>query len=173
MGEKLVVLKDLKLGYEGYFDAQALYRLIDSFTGSRNYDKNDVLHEVKLKEDGKYIDLDLRPTKSMSDHVAFIIRLKISIEKMTKEEIVIDGAKRQINKGKISITFYGTIVSDYEGSWEANPRLVFFRTIMDKFVYGNYTKDYKGMLKKDILLLKNEISSFLNLHKYTSTTQHH
>jgi hypothetical protein len=56
MGEKLVVVKDLKLGYEGYFDSQKLYQLIDRFTQERGYDKNDVLHEVKVKEDGKYID---------------------------------------------------------------------------------------------------------------------
>lgn len=173
MGEKLIVVKDLTVNYEGYFDSQGLYRLIDRFAMERGYDKNDTLHEVKVKEDGKYIKLDMRPEKTISDHIKFVIRTIIDIEKLTKETITVDGKEIKTNKGKVSIKFVGIVKSDYEGRWKSHPGLVFLKTIMDKYVYGTYDKDYKNMIKKDVFLLKNEISSYLNIHKYTSSEQHH
>lgn len=166
MTEKSIVVEGLTVSYEGYFHSNDLNKLIRRFTKERGYDPVDVMHEVKVKEDGRYIVLDLRPKKDVSDYVKFVIQTKIALNKVTDAEIDIDGKKLKINKGSAKIVINGFMFTDYEGDWQSSPKTVFFKLLFDKFIYKKHTDDFKGMLTKDCNLLRNEISSFLNLHKY-------
>lgn len=166
MGEKKIIVDGLTISYEGYFHANDLYRLINKFTLQRGYDPAEVLHELKVKEDGRYTVIDMRPTKSISDYVQFMIQTKIAYNKVTDEMIELEGKQIKINKGSVKIVINGYIFSDYEGNWESSPRAVFFKVFFDKIIFKKQTDDFNSMLKGDCMLLRNEISAFLNLHKY-------
>lgn len=166
MGEKNLVVEGLTVSYEGYFHCNDLNHLIRRFTRERGYDPKDVMHEVKVKEDGRYIVLDLRPSKAISDYVKFAIQTKISMNKVTDAEIDLDGKKVKINRGSVKVVINGFMFTDYEGDWQSSARAVFFKILFDKFIYKRHVDDFKGILAKDCNLLRNEISSFLNLHKY-------
>lgn len=166
MGEKNLVVDGLTVSYEGYFHCNDLNRLIRRFTESRGYDPKDVMHEVKVKEDGRYIVLDLRPDKKVSDYAKFIVQTKIAMNKVTDAEIEIDGKKVKINHGSVKVVINGYLMTDYEGDWQSSPRAVFMKLLFDKFIYKRHVDDLQGMLKTDCNNLRNEISSFLNLHKY-------
>ena len=166
MGEKRLLVEGLTVSYAGYFHAKELHKLIRRFTAERGYDPHDVLHEVKVKEDGRYIILDMRPDKTVSDYVKFRIQIKLVMDKITDAIIEIDSKKIKINNGSVKATINGFILTDYESDWQTGAKKVFFKLLFDKFIYKKHMDEMDAMLKKDCSLLRHEISSFLNINKY-------
>jgi hypothetical protein len=166
MSEKNIVSDAEIISYEGYFSVADIYNLINRWTAERSWDKYDKLHEVKIKEDGRHIDLYLEPNKGISDYAKFIIEIKASFSKVTDVEVEVDGKKMHLQHGSAKISLTGVIVSDYEGDWESSPKFQFLRTIYDKFVYREHTKDMAQMLKDEVKRLKNEITAHLNMNRH-------
>lgn len=166
MTEKRLIISDLGLSYSGYFHASEVYKIINKFALERGYDWKETLNEVIVKEDHRNITLKLEPSKSISDYVKTTIKVEAEMSDVTDEEIEIDGKKITVNKGKVKVDLKGIMLSDYEGDWQSTAWRVFIRTIKDKFVYRDYTKSFEDKLKKDVMRLRNELSSFLNLNKY-------
>ena len=168
MGEKRLLVEGLTVAYEGFFYVKELHKLIRRFTAERGYDPHDILHEVKVKEDGRYIIIDMRPEKGVSDYIVFRIQIKMALNKITDAEIDLDGKKIKINHGSVKVVINGFIISDYESDWQTGAKSVFFKALFDKFIYKKNMDEMDAMLKKDCMLLKHEISSFLNLNKYVN-----
>jgi len=166
MTEKKIVVQGVSLSYEGYFDPKYLFNVIKNFTDERGYDWYEDLNEVIVKEDRRHMTLDLKPRKTISDYVKTVIQIKVAMNDITDEEIVLDGKKLMISRGAVKVTMNGIMFSDCEGDWNSKPWMVFINTVKDKFIYRDYQADFEGKLRKDIYRLKNEISAFLNLNKY-------
>ena len=155
--------------YSGYFKLSELYTLIEQWTAERGFDKDDKLHEVKVKEEGQYIELDLQPAKQISDYVKFVIQIRATFSKITEEKIVIDEHETTMNKGDATILVQGMILTDFEGDWKSRPAYQIWKTIFDKFVFKTDLDTFEDTLKKNVAELKHEISSYLNLQKFVSS----
>lgn len=169
MTEKQLVIEGISLGYEGYFDTNALYNFIDRYTRERGWDKQDVLHDIKNKESYRDIYLDLRPSKTISDYAKFMMKIIVNMTHVTDEIIELDGKKIKTNKGKVNITLNGFMMTDYEGDWQSSAKWTFMKTIYDKFIFRSHTEDFENMLKDEVHRLRNEISAFLNIKKHVDS----
>ena len=166
MAERRIAVPKETIAYEGYFETKELYLVIQRFIDEHGYDRVDTLHEIKIKEHGRYTDLVLDPEKPFSPEIKGIINMEVSFEGITDETVELDDKKININKGKVSVAIKGILESNFEFNSLSEPKRVFFRVLLDKLIYKRHYDDHTQMLSNDIKTLKHEINSFLNLRKY-------
>jgi hypothetical protein len=66
-----------------------------------------------------------------------------------------------MNKGKVSIDFKGTLVTDHESKWESSPTNRFLRDVYNKFIIPSRISNMKDRLSGDVRSLKEDIKSSL------------
>lgn len=167
MAEKKFVLKGLSIKYSGLFSVKSFYQFLDKFFKDFGYDKNEVFNEEKVHKNGKDIYLKLEPFRTVSiDYVKNFIQIKIGMKNVKEVEIVKDDKKVKMNQGDVAIEISSFLKTDLEGRWESKPIFVFFRTLIDKFVYKVYLGGFEASLEKDTKQLYNSVKSFFNLYRY-------
>ena len=166
MPEKKLVVDQLKMVYEGLFDLNGFYRMIDSWFYEKQYDKLERRNYEQVLPTGKDIEIELLPWKKTTTYFKNIIRMRMRFVNVKDVEIEKDGVKLTVNHGTVRIIIDGYLESDYEGWWEEKPMFYFIRTLYDKFIYKNQFKYYEGWVIGDIQDLHSRIQKFLNLYRY-------
>jgi hypothetical protein len=166
MPEKKLIVDQLKLTYEGLFDLNGLYRMIDSWFYEKQYDRWENRNYEQVLPTGKDIELELLPWKKTTTYFKNTIRIRLRCLNVKDVEIEKEGVKFNINQGTVRIIFDGYLETDYENWWGEKPMFYFIRTLFDKYIYKSHFKYYENWLLHDIRDLHARIQSFLNLYKY-------
>lgn len=166
MSEKNIIVPDTKIKYSGLFNVLELYSMIDTYFKEKNYDKVEKRNEERIYPKGKEIELVLQPYRNVTDYYKYVIKLEILMKNVTEVEIEKDKKKIRMNHGDITIVYSAWIQTDFENRSEVNPLYVFYRTLMDKYIFRNYFDKHSGNLKNDVKMLQTNIKAFLNLYKY-------
>ncbi len=169
MAEKYVVVDKLRLTYEGLFNVAELYKLIDSWTRTKSYDKQELKNVEKVRPEGKFIEIELYPWRKLSDYAVSQIRIRMIMTDVKEVEVERDGAKVKFNQGKVQIVFDGHLQTDYENRWESKPIFYFLRAVVDKYIYASYLAGYENIVRQDVNHLYTQVKAFLNLYRYSET----
>lgn len=165
MAEREIVVDKLRLTYEGLFDLRELFKLIEAFFENRNYDKREGKNIEVVKPDGKYLEIEIAPWRSVTDYYKYIIPIRFVGQNIRKVDIEKDGQKISINQGRIQLVFDAIVETDHQARWESKPEFFFLRTIFDKYIYRPYSLGYHGVVKSDLMALHSQIKAFLNMYR--------
>lgn len=169
MGEQEFVLDKERIEYEGIFSVAGLYRLIDEWLLDKGYYRKEPMHTESTKPDGKFIEILLEPSRTLSDYASSMLRIRLQLSNLKDVSIETgEGTKQRMNQGRVLITLSGILETDYEGKWEGKPMFLFIRTIYDKYIYKPFSGGFQAMVRTDADAFKNAISGFLNLHRHTT-----
>ncbi len=160
----LVWLKPLK--YSGLFDISELYKVVDNWCKEHHYDKVERKNFEEVFEKGKQFVIELVPYKKITDYAKVEIRVYMEFTNCTEEVVERSGMKHKLFKGDAFFSFDCFLKTDYEGHWETKPVYYFFRTLVDKFIYKNYSNKQEAEAGNDAKDLQNEIKSFLNMQRF-------
>jgi len=166
MAERMIVFQDKVLEFDGLFDMKGLFQTIFHWFWQKNYDMMERKNYEYVYDDGKKIFFELIPYKKTTDYHKMEMKVRATFEKLKEVEIEIKGVKHKLLKGKAHILFDATLITDYENRWEGRPIFFFFRSLIDKFIYKDYTDAYMNELVRDAKELEEEIKSYLNMFRY-------
>jgi hypothetical protein len=166
MSEKKLVIDQMKLTYEGIFDLNGLYRLIDGWFYQKGYDKWERKNFEQVMPTGKDIEIELLPWKKTTDYFKNIIRIRMRYTNVKDVEIEKQGVKMRLNQGKVMMIFDGYLESDYEHRWHDKPLFFLIRTLFDKYVFKTYFTKFEKWLVNDVYDIHGRIQRFLNLYRY-------
>lgn len=166
MSEKKLVLDHLTMEYNGLFDCNELYRLIDVYLKEKGYDKYEARNIEQVTQSGKHIELVLSPWKTVTDYTKIWMKITLLLTNIKEVEVAKDGVKVKLNQGNVHIVFDGYVETDKENKWEGTPLFVFFRTIVDKYIIKRYVASWDNEITEDIMHLHSNIKAFLNLYRY-------
>ena len=166
MSEKKLVIDQLKLTYDGLFDLNGLWRLIDSWFYEKGYDRWEHKNFEQIMPTGKDIEIELLPWKKTTEYFKNTIRIRIKMVDVKDVEIEKKGVKLKINKGKVMIVFDGYLESDYENKWESRGIFFLIRTMFDKYFFRRQTDFYEKWLVNDLYDVHGRIQRFLNIYRY-------
>ena len=166
MSEKKIIIDESEIAYEGLFDLKELYALIDEFLKQKNYDKVEKTNQEFVGQSGKEVSYVLTPYMTISDFVKKHIKISLSAKDLKDVEVEIDGVKRKMQQGKLSILLSGIIETDYEGRWEQTAFYYFIRTLFNKYVYRQHNQDFEGQIQSDVHMLREQIGGLLNLYRF-------
>ncbi|MBN1792680.1 hypothetical protein JW826_03275 [Candidatus Woesearchaeota archaeon] len=167
MAERKIVFSDKSLSFQGLFDAKGLFRTITKWFDDHNYDMWENKNFEEVYEKDKKIIFELLPYKKITDYHKFEVRVFVVCESLKEVSLELKGVKHRLLKGDVNFTFDASLITDYEGRWEGKAEYYFFRTIIDKFIYKSYTRNYEGQLVKETKELAEEIKAYLNMFRYT------
>lgn len=169
MPDKRLIIDQLKLSYEGLFNASELYRLIDSWFYEKGWDKVEKMNQEMLTPEGKQIRILMEPYKNITDYFKLVIRIKITLTDVKDVEVEKDGELLRLNQGLVRFIFDGYVITDRKALWESTPFLWFMRTIFDRYVFKQQSGRAERWLRSDLDDLHTKIKTFLNTTQYTYT----
>lgn len=164
--ERRHTVHNREINYEGLFDFYELFKLVDGWFKDSGYDKREKENYERLTPTGKYVKIELRPWKKITDYVRLEIRLEFFIHDMVDKVVNIDGVKKKLKHGKVLVKINSYTFTDYEGRWEGRGWYYFVRTFFEKFVYRKQMDKFEEILVADTNEVIKEMTSFLNLERY-------
>jgi len=151
--------------FEGIFDLNDVYRIVDDFTRMRGYNKSEAVNKEVVTEQGKDITIVFIPDKKRTDYIQKRLKIIVDVKDMQDVEVTIDDKKRKMQKGKIFLMIKAILVTDWDGRWEDRPATFFLRALFDKVFYKKHTDEYKDEVEADMNLLRDQLRGYLNMQK--------
>jgi len=159
-------IKTVKTKYSGLFKVRQLYKLIDDWCMERGYDKSEKTHSESVSESGKDILIVMEAMKKISEYAKFVIEIELTMNGVTEVIVKRKEKSEKLNQGKVSVEMTGYYITDYENRWQNKPTYVFFRTIVEKFLFKTPLSEEKLALIDEVHHLQSQIDGYLNLYKY-------
>jgi hypothetical protein len=166
MAERRLVVDHMRVKYDGLYNVQELYELIDRWFKEKAFDKRELRNQEHVRSTGKYVELVLFPWKKITDYARHAIRMEIKMLNVKDVIVERDGRRIKMQQGKVDIIIDGYLDTDYEDRWEQKPFYFFMRTLFDKFIYRTYSTQFEELLVENCGQLHQAIKSFLNLYRY-------
>lgn len=170
MAEKKIVVDTLRLSYQGLFNLNELYLIIDKWLREKGYDKFERKNFEHVYPDGKQIEVEIEPWKKFTDYAKCSIKLNMLFTGVKDVVVKKDGMKVRMNQGKCLITFMGYLETDYEHQWEQKAFLFFLRSLFDMFIYKINTDKFEAFITEDTNHLYQTIKSYLNIQRYAASS---
>ena len=169
MVEKYLVVNNRNLTYKGIFRVSEIFQTIDESLTKLDYEKREKKTEEKVVPGGKKTFIELRPYKNKSNYVSLMIKIKITLDRVTETVKEVDGIKKKFQQGDVSIVFDSWSLTDYGARWGMRPLFFLLKGIVNKYFYHfPLEESFFGELKTDTNYLTQQIKALLNLYKYQS-----
>ena len=162
MVEKKEIAKE-KAESSGLFDFQAFYSFAHSWLKEKSYGVNEDKYSEKLSGNKRDVIVEWTASKDINDYFRFEEKIKMEVLGLTDVEAEIDGEKKKMNQGKISLEIKGIVIRDRKNKWEKSSFLRFVREIYDKHVIPSKIDEMNKTLIRDVIEFKEEMKSFLEL----------
>ncbi|MBU0466696.1 MAG: hypothetical protein KJ718_05535 [Nanoarchaeota archaeon] len=162
MAEKEQILKE-KVEHSGLFDFSSLYSFAHSWFKEGQFGVNEEKYAEKTSGSSRDIDVEWNVTKDVTDYFKFEYKVKFEAKGLTDVEVEIDGEKKAMNKGKLSVEITGTLILDRDSKWDSSPFSRFMRDVYNKYIIPSRVNNMKGELGQCAKGFKEEVKAFLEM----------
>ena len=170
MSEKLLVINGMRFDYKGIFEFDELLKVAHKAVTERGYVKHEKKFDEKVMPEGKEIYIELRPRKSKTAYYQLMIKIKITMKKLTEVKVTMNGLPRSMYQGEVTIVFDAWTTTDYEDRWGNKPVLYFLKTFINKYIYKfPLESGFPGEVADDTRYVYNQIRSALGLYKFKTS----
>jgi hypothetical protein len=165
MAERRLIVDGLVIRYEGLFNFQELYQMMENWQRQMGYDMFEVKNYEQVFKDGRDIEIQLEPWKKTTDYHKFALKIVFVVKKLKDVVVKKDGVDVKTNFGQLQIKIKAYLETDYFHHWEGKPSFYIMRLLFDNFIYRSETKQNAQMLSEEMDLLYNHITGYLNMSK--------
>ena len=162
MAEKEPIIKE-KLNHSGIFDFKAFYGFAHSWLKDEGFGVIEEKYSEKVSGNSRDILTVWSINKRLSDYFEIKGEIETEIKGLTDVEVEIDGERKRMNKGNISMEFKAMLIMDPEGKWDINAFYKFLRDVYNKYIIPSRVDNMREIIKNNIISLKEEIKAFLEL----------
>jgi hypothetical protein len=172
MSEKNLIVNGLTYHYKGIFNMESFLLAYKKSVEVRGYRRHEKRFEELVKENGKDMFLEFRPTKIKTDYIGLMIKIRVEMKDVNDIMIEIDGVPTQFQEGDITLTFDAWVTTRYAQRWNMNPVFWFIRAVFNKYVYQfPLESGSAGEVAGDCHYVFRQIKAHLNLYKYKVTAE--
>jgi hypothetical protein len=139
---------------------QQLYKLGRSWFDKHGYDFYEKEYIASQKEDARNASIKWESEKKVDDYVRFHIEARVKFKNLKE----VQGKKKMMNTGEVSVSIEAYIMKDYESNWEKGFTSKFIRGVYDAFVIRGKLEKDKSRLDREAKEFFNEIRTFLKIH---------
>ena len=166
MSEIKIIVDHLRMDFKGMFNANDLFRAIDSWLFEKGFEKRTNKNFEYDTASGKFMEWESYPWKKVTDYYRQMMKIRILIYDMVKKDVVHEGKKERLDHGRGIIYLDGYLELDYEHRWDGNAFLQAVRTLFDKWLYVHYTESFEKMVTRDCHMLNDHLEKLLNLKRH-------
>lgn len=167
--ERKIVVDSLRLSYQGIFNMNEFYLMMDKWHRERGYDKFEKKNYEHVYKDGRQIEIEIEPWKKITDYAKMSMKVTILVTGLKDIVVKKDGRDAKMQQGKLLINFMGYMDTDYENRWDNKPYFFFLRAVFDMYVYKINQEKYEAAVAEEVQHLYNLMKSYLNMQRYSLT----
>lgn len=150
-----------KIKLNGIFNFKETYKFIYRWMTDEGYTIEEKKYVEEVAGDSKNIEIKWTAIKQISDYFVNEVKFGFRILRMKDVEVEKDGERIKTNKGTFEVKITGTLVKDYENTWETNPFMKFLRGVYDRYIIEGRTKKYENKLIEDVDNVTEQTKAFL------------
>lgn len=162
MAEKEEILKE-KVTHSGVFSFPDFYKYAHTWLKDEDYGVSEEKYSEKVSGNTRDIAIEWKVTKQISDYLKTGWKVEFDVEGLTDVEVEIDGKKKKMNKGKVTLEIKAAIFKDPESKWESSPFNRFIRGVYNKYIIPKRLEDVQDRIISDVQDFKEELKAFLEL----------
>jgi hypothetical protein len=163
MAEKDLLIKE-KVDHTGIFSFSGLYSFAHAWLHDQEeYGVVEEKYNEKVSGDKREVKIEWSATKKMGDYFKSEIKLEFNAKDMTEVDVEIEGQKKRMNKGSVSVELKGALIKDYKSAWEEHPFNKFLREVYNKYIIPQRVDNMEDKVQGDVRDLKEELKAFLEL----------
>jgi len=152
-----------KVKRSGIFDFKEIYQFVYRWLRDEDYDVEEKKYIEEVTGDSKKVEIKWEATKKITDYFKIELKLEWRIIGLVNVEVERNGKKVKMNNGSFEVKIIGTLIRDYQSSWDRNPTYKFFRGIYDKYIIIGVVKKYEIRVFKEVEDLAEQIKAFLTI----------
>jgi hypothetical protein len=160
-------LRTLQLRYKGVLDLNGLQRIMIQWLKARRYMFQENTHKHKPgNEFGKQEEIFWTAWRNVDSYVRYGIEIYWHIWDLEEVEVVENGKKKILSKGRFEIWFNGSVTFDYQMHWEKTKWQKHLRNFYHKYVLrpeGILASLYWDELYYRIYKLRDLMKDYMNL----------
>jgi hypothetical protein len=149
--------------YEGVFDHEGLYKLMFKWFKDRDYDFIEKAYKRGTADFGRKEEFEWIGKLKYNDYIQFQIDVQVIFFSMQKAEVMKNGKKVKMNKGRIEMKFKGQMNTDYQKKFVGTKFLRKLNEFYERIVYYNKIGDIADVLYYQIFRLQTEVREHLNM----------
>jgi hypothetical protein len=166
MGQRNLVVDNLKFAFEGLFNPSEVYSIIAHFFHERGWDWYEFENHEEVTANGKQISLTLKPSTEASDYYALKMLIRISMLNLREVDVEVDNQTLKLHHGVIRMRITAYVISDRKKKWEEKPIFWFVSVMLEKFFFKNHYGKFSGWVKRETDDLLEKVKTYLNVNKY-------
>lgn len=160
-----MVYQGRTLEYEGIFSLRELIDMIKDLAGDKGYFPFEPKHAESIKEEGKYLFIEISLKRKLSDYARGEITLNVEADNVKEKIVTLGEQKKKVHDGKLKVSMDAALITDYEQRWETKPLFWTMRKLFEMYIYSPVIGDYRNSLKADADWVFQNVRSYLNLAK--------
>jgi len=168
--KKIADVVPMKIGeirYSGVFDFDGLYKLIHGWLNDHCSPNGEVIetpYKHKMTGRGAEVELTISGERNQTEFVKYKFSVDIHIWNMTDVEVVKDGKKQKLNKGRFILSVTATCVFDWQKQFEGKPFYIRLFNLLRNTILKTYISFmYLGDAYYEAYKLHTEIKKFLGM----------
>ena len=96
MAERKIVVDTLRLNYQGLFNLNEMYMMIDKWLREKGYDKFERKNFEHVYKDGRQVEVEIEPWKKFTDYAKCSIKLNMLCTEVKDVVKLVSEAKNPI-----------------------------------------------------------------------------
>ncbi len=153
-----------EIKFSGVFDYDKFYRGIYSWFKERLYDVHETAYKHKATPKGPEVEISFKGERKQSEWIMYKVSVDLHIWDMTDVEVVKDGKKQKLNKGRMTVVINMEVVFDYEKRFEEKPFYIqLYNLLIDNILWMKLMLGPVDTLYYEVYTLHTEIKKILNM----------
>ncbi len=162
MVDRELLIKE-KLEHAGLFDFQGFYGFAHSWLDEEEYGVVESKYAEKIAGNNREITAEWDASRELSDYIKMEMKIKFEVKEMVDVEVEIDGKKKKMNRGKLTIEIKAALAKDPDSKWDSSPFNRMARGLYDKYIIPSRLDAMRTGVRKDVQDLKEALKAYLEL----------
>lgn len=108
----------LRIRYKGFFDFDAIYQFMIGWYARRKFTMQETLYKDKTQTPaGNELELKTHGKRKVTEFIRYKVSIEYHLWEFKKEEVVINGEKKMMTRGRIEININGEVEPDWQGRY--------------------------------------------------------
>jgi len=153
----------LSVKYKGIFDMEGLYKKIYDWLKKRKFEWHEPIIKDRHPEIGDEDEIVITGFRNDTDFMRVWISLYIHAYDMNDVDVVKDGKKQRLVKGRILVRMQADFELDYEEKWEGSKFQTGLRHFLINYIFDRKIRTYGDKIEYECHNLQEEIKKHFDM----------
>lgn len=155
--------RELLVKYRGVFDPEGLYKTMYNWFKSRKFEWHEKMYKDKHPVMGDEQEINIEAFRNDTEFIRVWINIYMHTYDLEKVEVIKDGKKKILEKGRVLITIGAEFEFDYENNWENSKFQEALRTFLIKYLLLRKIQVYGDKIEYEVHNLQEVIKKYLDM----------